>query len=285
MPPMMSADSAPASAEVLVFPDAQAACLAAAAWLAEVIERARQERGRAVLGLPTGSTPKAVYAELVRRYGEGLLSFEDVTTYNLDEYYPVSPLDVRSYHAYMDENLFRHVDLAPHCAHVLDGTVPEEFAGAHAADFDRWIDHDGGLDVQLLGIGRNGHIAFNEPSDLAVEEAIELKSRLVDLHPITRADAAKELGGMEHVIPPRTDHGLRPDPGRALDRRPGHRRPQSADRGSGAAWPHQCQEPGLPAPHRRSQSDLAPRRGRGNGVGLNARDTAWTRAHGLAKVT
>jgi glucosamine-6-phosphate deaminase len=207
---MMSADSSRASAEVLVFPDAQAACLAAAAWLAEVIERSRRERGRAVLGLPTGSTPKAVYGELVKRYGEGALSFQDVTTYNLDEYYPVSPLDVRSYHAYMDENLFRHVDLAPHCVHVFDGTVPEEFAAAHAADFDRWIDHDGGLDVQLVGIGRNGHIAFNEPSDLTVEEAIELKSRLVDLHPITRADAAKEFGGMEHVIPRALTMGFAP---------------------------------------------------------------------------
>ena len=199
---MTSADfSSSRAAEVLVFPDAQSACQAAAAWLAEVIERARRERGHAVLGLPTGSTPKSVYAELVKRYREEVLSFQDVTTYNLDEYYPVSPLDVRSYRAYMDENLFRHVDLAPHRAHVLDGTVPEEFAAAHAADYDRWIDHDGGLDVQLLGIGRNGHIGFNEPSDLSVEEALELPSRLVDLHPITRADAAKELGGMEHVIP------------------------------------------------------------------------------------
>ena len=125
---MSSADrSSPSGAEVLVFPDAQAASLAAAAWLAEVIERARRERGQAVLGLPTGSTPKAVYAELVKRHRAGALSFEGVTTYNLDEYYPVSPLDPRSYRFYMHEYLFRHVDIAPHRAHVLDGTVPEEF--------------------------------------------------------------------------------------------------------------------------------------------------------------
>ncbi len=93
---MTSADfSSSRAAEVLVFPDAQSACLAAAAWLAEVIERAQRERGRAVLGLPTGSTPKAVYAKLVKRYREEALSFQDVTTYNLDEYYPVSPLDVQ----------------------------------------------------------------------------------------------------------------------------------------------------------------------------------------------
>ncbi len=78
---------------------------------------------------------------------------------------------------------------------MLDGTVPEAFAAAHAAEFDRWIEADGGLDVQLLGIGRNGHIGFNEPSELTVAEALRLPTRLVELHPITRADAAKEFGG------------------------------------------------------------------------------------------
>jgi glucosamine-6-phosphate deaminase len=208
---MSAADSSSSSAaEVLVFADAEAASQAAAAWLAEVIERARRDRGHAVLGLPTGSTPRAVYAELVKRYRERKLSFEDVTTYNLDEYYPVSPLDARSYRFYMHENLFRHVDLPAHRTHILDGTVPEEFVSLHAAEFDYWIDHDGGLDVQLLGIGRNGHVAFNEPSDLSVEEAIELPTRLVDLHPVTAADAARELGGADRVIPRALTMGLAP---------------------------------------------------------------------------
>ena len=156
---MSSADCSSSSAgEVLVFPDAAAASAATAAWLAEVIERRRRERGHAVLGLPTGTTPKAVYAELVKRYRERALSFEDVVTYNLDEYYPVSPLDARSYRFYMHENLFRHVDLAPHRTHLLDGTVPEPFVPSHAADFDAWIDHDGGLDVQItLPATANGH--------------------------------------------------------------------------------------------------------------------------------
>jgi glucosamine-6-phosphate deaminase len=208
---MTSSDcSSPTGAEVLVFPDALAAAQAAAAWLVEVIERARRSRGHAVLGLPTGSTPKAVYAELVSRHRAGDLSFEDVTTYNLDEYYPVSPLDERSYHVYMHEYLFRHVDLPPHRTHILDGTVPETYVSLHAAEFDRWIDHDGGLDVQLLGIGRNGHIAFNEPSALSIEQAIALPTRLVDLHPMTAADAAKELGGMDRVIPRALTMGLAP---------------------------------------------------------------------------
>ena len=89
---------------------------------------AQIERGRAVLGLATGSTPEKVYAHLVERHRAGSLSFRNVTTYNLDEYYPISPLDPRSYRAYMHRHLFSHVDIAPHRAHVLDGTVPEAFA-------------------------------------------------------------------------------------------------------------------------------------------------------------
>ena len=162
---------------------------------------AQSSRGRAVLGLATGSTPEKVYAHLVEWHRAGSLSFRNVTTYNLDEYYPISPLDPKSYRAYMHRHLFSHVDIAPDHAHVLDGTVPEAFAAAHAAEFDRWIEADGGLDVQLLGIGRNGHIGFNEPSDLTVAEALRLPTRLVELHPVTRADAAKEFGGVDHVIP------------------------------------------------------------------------------------
>ena len=138
----------------------------------------------------------------------------------------MSPLDQRSYHYYMHENLFRHVDLEPHRTHLLDGTVPEVFVSSHAADFDRWIHTDGGLDVQLLGIGRNGHIAFNEPSSLSVEEAISLPSRLVDLHHMTAADAAKELGGVDRVIPRGADDGLGPDSSCTIDRGAGHRCPQ-----------------------------------------------------------
>ena len=162
---------------------------------------AQDERGRAVLGLATGSTPETVYAHLVERHRTGFLTFQNITTYNLDEYYPISPVDPRSYRSYMHRHLFGHVDIAPHRAHVLDGTVPESYAAEHAAQFDHWIEADGGLDVQLLGIGRNGHIGFNEPTDLTVEEALGLRTRLVELHMITRADAAREFGGVDHVIP------------------------------------------------------------------------------------
>jgi glucosamine-6-phosphate deaminase len=186
---------------VLILPNAELASEAAAERMMAVIHAAESNRGRAVLGLATGSTPERVYAHLAGRHRAGQLSFRRVTTYNLDEHYPISPLDPRSYRSYMERHLFSRVDLAPNRAHLLDGTVPEAFAGAHAEQYDRWIQNDGGLDVQLLGIGRNGHIGFNEPSDLSVEEALRLPTRLVELHPITRADAAREFGGADRVIP------------------------------------------------------------------------------------
>jgi glucosamine-6-phosphate deaminase len=186
---------------VQVESDAESVCLAAAGRIEEAIRGSVAARGRAVLGLATGSTPEAVYARLVHRHQAGALSFRDVTTYNLDEFYPIGPLDPLSYRAYMHRHLLGRVDIAANAAHVLDGTVPERFAAAHAAEFDRWIEADGGLDLQLLGIGRNGHIGFNEPSDLEVADALRLPTRLVDLHPVTRADASREFGSEYAVIP------------------------------------------------------------------------------------
>ncbi len=187
--------------DVKLYPDPEAASIAAALLIEQIVVDARAKRGKAVLGLATGSTPKRVYAHLVERHRMGALSFRDVSTYNLDEYYPIAANDPQSYHLYMYEHLFRHVDLAPNRAHVLDGTISESLTEAHAALFERSIEADGGLDAQLLGIGRNGHIGFNEPCDLTPERAITLGTRLVELHPTTRADAVAEFGGMDRVIP------------------------------------------------------------------------------------
>jgi glucosamine-6-phosphate deaminase len=197
--PARSLDTA--AGQVLVFDDPAVACRVAAERIAEAIRRAVGERGKAVLGLATGGTPVPVYAHLADLHAAGALSFRDVVTYNLDEYYPISPLDPNSYRFYMDRHLFSRVDLAPDRAHVLDGTVPGAFADEHCAAFDRWIEADGGLDLQLLGIGRNGHIGFNEPSDLAVEAALRLPTRRVALHPATTADAARDFGGDPARVP------------------------------------------------------------------------------------
>lgn len=182
-----------AGATVRVFAEPDDACRAAAEEIARTVREANKARGRAVLGLATGNTPVPVYERLVAMHKEGDLSFSGVSTYNLDEYYPISPADPRSYRSYMDRHLFRHVDLAPNKAHLLDGTVPEAFAAEHAAMFDRMIEAEGGLDLQLLGIGRNGHVGFNEPTQMPAEEALKLPTRLVVLHPVTLADAAGDF--------------------------------------------------------------------------------------------
>jgi glucosamine-6-phosphate deaminase len=199
-----------AGASILVFATASNTCGAAADRLADFLRSAAPARGQAVLGLATGATPKAIYARLVALYQAREISLARAITYNLDEYYPISPCNPLSYRAYMHEHLFRHVDLPPNHAHLLDGTIPEPAVADHTAQFDRWIAADGGLDVQLLGIGRNGHIGFNEPSDLPVAEALALPTRLVDLHPVTRADAARDFGGAEHVIPRALTMGVAP---------------------------------------------------------------------------
>lgn len=116
-----------------------------------------------VLGLATGSTPIGTYRRLVQMYQEGKLDFSQVTTYNLDEYLGLAPDHPQSYHFFMQENLFRHVNLRPEACHVPSGSAPDPEAEARA--YDRAIAQAGGIDLQLLGIGANGHIAFNEPGD------------------------------------------------------------------------------------------------------------------------
>jgi glucosamine-6-phosphate deaminase len=189
-----------AGMRIEVHADAEAAGRAAAERIVEVVRTATAERGKAVLGLATGSTPEKVYANLAAMHREGEVSFRDVTTYNLDEYYPISPLDPKSYRSYMGRHLFSMIDVLANRAHLLDGTIPEAFAAEHCAQYERWIKADGGLDFQLLGIGRNGHIAFNEPSDLALEDALGLPTRLTRLHPTTIEDAARDFGGVDRVI-------------------------------------------------------------------------------------
>ncbi|HEV3164626.1 MAG TPA: glucosamine-6-phosphate deaminase [Isosphaeraceae bacterium] len=192
-----------AGASVQVFPDALTACRAAADTIADLLQAAIVHKGHAVVGLATGATPLAVYARLVARHQAGELSFARVSTYNLDEFYPISPLDPNSYRIYMQRHLFGHVDLPPNQTHVFDGTVPEAFVAEHAAQYDRWIAAEGGLDLQLLGIGRNGHIGFNEPTDMPVEVALSLPTRVVPLHPITLVDAARDFGGDQTLVPRR----------------------------------------------------------------------------------
>jgi glucosamine-6-phosphate deaminase len=144
--------------EVVILPSAQEVC----AFGAEAVARVVAAKSDAVLGLPTGGTPRPVYAELVRRHRDEGLSFARVTTFNLDEYVGLAPDHPGSFRHYMDEAFFRHVDLAPERAHVPDGLAAD--VRAACAAYEAAIAAAGGLDLVLLGLGEDGHVAFNEPT-------------------------------------------------------------------------------------------------------------------------
>lgn len=116
-----------------------------------------------VLGLATGSTPIGLYQNLIRYYQQGELDFSKIVSFNLDEYYPISPKNDQSYRYYMNENLFRHINLPLQNTFVLNGEA-EDVEGECAA-YEQKIAAYGGIDLQILGIGQNGHIAFNEPEE------------------------------------------------------------------------------------------------------------------------
>lgn len=162
--------------------------------IARTIAAAVSERGRCVLGLATGSTPLGIYRELIRRHRAGEVDFSRVVTFNLDEYYPMKPDSLHSYRRFMEENLFRYVNLPPEHVHVPDGTVHRSELEASCDAYERAIRAAGGIDFQILGIGRTGHIGFNEPGSPP-----ESRTRLVTLDTITRRDAASEFFGEANV--------------------------------------------------------------------------------------
>jgi len=162
--------------------------------IADII-RAKQAKGKnCVLGLATGSSPLSVYAELVRMHKEEGLSFQNVITFNLDEYWPMTKSNLQSYHYFMHENLFDHIDIKPENIHVPDGEVKANQVRSYCQDYEAKIAASGGLDFQLLGIGRTGHIGFNEPGSNQ-----NSRTRLVNLDHITREDAAEGFQGLEFV--------------------------------------------------------------------------------------
>ncbi|HSU97650.1 MAG TPA: glucosamine-6-phosphate deaminase [Gemmatimonadaceae bacterium] len=159
------------------------------------IIRARQKSGEhAVLGLATGSTPIGIYRELIRMHRDEGLDFSDVVTFNLDEYYGVAPDDIHSYHRYMWENLFSHINIPRGNVHIPRGDVPRDEIDAECARYEQAIRDAGGIDLQLLGIGKTGHIGFNEPGSGA-----DSRTRIVTLDTITRRDAAADFFGEENV--------------------------------------------------------------------------------------
>ncbi|WP_224998271.1 glucosamine-6-phosphate deaminase [Cesiribacter sp. SM1] len=179
---------------VTVYPDEHIASKKVAQRIAALIRSKQQQGKSAVLGLATGATPVEVYAELVRLHREEGLSFSNVITFNLDEYYPMQPTAPQSYVTFMHENLFDHIDIAPGNIHIPDGTLDKKDIAAYCLEYENKIGALGGLDLQILGIGRTGHIGFNEPGS-----APNSGTRLVTLDDLTRRDASRDFGGKENV--------------------------------------------------------------------------------------
>ncbi len=159
----------------------------------EIAELVR-EKPDLVLGLPTGKTPVGVYRELVRLHRAEGLDFSRVRTFNLDEYLGIGADHEASFARAMREMLFDHVNVSTRNVHFLDGLVSVGRVADYCRDFERAIEAAGGIDLLLLGIGRNGHIAFNEPGS-----SRDSRTRVVELDEMTRADAAATFGGLANV--------------------------------------------------------------------------------------
>jgi glucosamine-6-phosphate deaminase len=162
--------------------------------IADLVQSRAAAGKRTVLGLATGSTPVGVYDELIRLHREEGVSFKTVVTFNLDEYWPMLPEALQSYHRFMREHLFDHVDIPSENIHIPDGTLAREQVAAACLRYEEAIREAGGIDLQILGIGRTGHIGFNEPGS-----ANDSRTRLITLDRVTRVDAASDFFGEWNV--------------------------------------------------------------------------------------
>ncbi len=177
-----------------IFSDSKQGTTYVATKIAELIKAKQNSNQKVVLGLATGSTPIALYAELVRMHREEALSFKNVITFNLDEYYPLAKSAVQSYHNFMYRHLFNHIDIDPANVHIPDGSLQKEDVKAKCKAYEDAIEAAGGIDLQILGIGTNGHIGFNEPGS-----GIYSKTRLVNLENSTRIANTYEFANISQV--------------------------------------------------------------------------------------
>jgi glucosamine-6-phosphate deaminase len=177
-----------------IFPDLKLGSLSVAKEIAKLIRAKQSKKEKCVLGLATGSTPKTLYAELVRMHKEEGLSFKNVIAFNLDEYYPIDKDALQSYARFMKVNLFDHVDIDPANCHIPNGELPKEEVKKHCAEYEQKIEEVGGIDLQILGIGNNGHIGFNEPGS-----SIHSRTRLIALENSTRLANSYEFQHISQV--------------------------------------------------------------------------------------
>lgn len=178
----------------VIFDSSQEASILVAQEIANIIQRKEELNEPCVLGLATGSSPIKVYEELVRLHKEEGLSFANVVTFNLDEYYPMDKNNIQSYWYFMHEHLFNHVNILPKNINIPDGNISSEDLQQYCIDYEMKIKDYGGLDFQLLGIGRTGHIGFNEPGS-----HVNSGTRSITLDHLTRVDAASSFLGIDNV--------------------------------------------------------------------------------------
>lgn len=176
--------------EIVIEQNEQAASVAAA----RVIARLVREKPDCVLGLATGSTPLPLYGELIRMHREEGLDFSAVTTFNLDEYVGLEPVHEQSYHSFMWQNLFSQININPDKIHIPDGMTDNVPATCSA--YEQAILDAGGIDLQVLGIGSDGHIGFNEPTS-----SFASRTRIKTLTQETVADNARFFDGDESKVP------------------------------------------------------------------------------------
>ncbi|MBL8797233.1 MAG: glucosamine-6-phosphate deaminase, partial [Planctomycetia bacterium] len=178
----------------LVFPTSGDAARHVALMIESLIRQNNSAGRPTVLGLATGSTPVGLYRELIRLHREAGLDFSRVITFNLDEYCPMQPDSPHSYRRWMQETFFNHVNIQKQNIHIPDGTIRPEDAEDYCATYEQKIRRAGGIDLQILGIGRSGHIGFNEPGSTR-----HSRTRLTTLDSVTRRDAASGFFGEENV--------------------------------------------------------------------------------------
>ena len=178
----------------IIHENSQEASYYVAQEIISLVSQRQKEGKKMVLGLATGSTPIKVYDYLVQAHKEQGVSFSNVISFNLDEYFPMHSESIHSYVRFMREHLFDHLDIPAHQINIPDGQQNKESVRAYCQNYEQKIIDAGGIDIQILGIGRTGHIGFNEPGS-----SLKSKTRLVRLDRITRLDAASDFFGKENV--------------------------------------------------------------------------------------
>ena len=179
---------------VQIYETADEAVKAVAREIVDLVQTKAVSSEKCVLGLATGVSPIKLYQELVRMHREEGVSFRNVVTFNLDEYLPMPKESEQSYHYFMHHHLFDHIDIDPKNIHIPDGTLEGDEIDKFCRDYEKAIDAAGGIDLQILGIGRTGHIGFNEPGSF-----ITSQTRKVFLNDLTIKDAIKDFGSRNLV--------------------------------------------------------------------------------------